>query len=367
MATSISPFPSAPLAGATPFEDPVPALREASRKLVREWGFLRSTLAPFPLSPGAIHCLIDIGDCGRRAFPELCAALKVTPTQLSHTLSELLSSDIIRRDHHPGGQEKQIGAGHDEIYSLTAAGRKTLDQINAYAQAQVTSALAAVPPGAGANITAAFQAYAAALEKSRPPEAILTPDLTPAATPALPLAPVVAIIPGYRPGVLARTLEMHLDFYYPKNGWGREFEVSLSNGLGDLLKRLDKPVNQVWSAVVSTPAQDPRVSPVERVVGVVYVDGECFGVEGVARLRAFIVDGSTRGLGVGKKLLGAAMEFVKEVGFRECHLSTLRSLTVARRLYESVGFEEAGEVWFEEFGKGVMELKYVWRRPAELE
>jgi hypothetical protein len=32
-----------------------------------------------------------------------------------------------------------------------------------------------------------------------------------------------------------------------------------------------------------------------------------------------------------------------------------------------VGFEEAGEVWFEEFGKGVMELKYVWRRPAELE
>jgi RimJ/RimL family protein N-acetyltransferase len=42
-------------------------------------------------------------------------------------------------------------------------------------------------------------------------------------------------------------------------------------------------------------------------------------------------------------------------------------LTVARRLYESVGFEEAGEVWFEEFGKGVMELKYVWRRPAELE
>jgi DNA-binding HxlR family transcriptional regulator len=199
MATSISPFPSAPLAGATPFEDPVPALREASRKLVREWGFLRSTLAPFPLSPGAIHCLIDIGDYGRRAFPDLCAALKVTPTQLSHTLSELLSNDIIRRDHHPEGQEKQV-------YSLTAAGMKTLDEINAYAQAQVTSALAAAPPGAGADITAAFQAYAAALEQSRPTEAILTPDHTPAATPAPPHPPAVANFPGYRSGILARTL-----------------------------------------------------------------------------------------------------------------------------------------------------------------
>lgn len=356
MATSISSPRSTPFAGTGPSEDPVPLLRETSRKLVREWGFLRSTFSPFPLSPAAVHCLIEIGDYGRRAFPDLSAALKVTPTQLSRILSELVSSGTIKKDHHPAGQERQTAAGHEENYSLTPAGAKTLDDINAHAQLHVTNALAATPPGASADITAAFQAYAAALERSRPyqPEGPHGP----------PLPPAVAIVPGYRVGILARTLEMHLDYYYPRNEWAREFEAALSTGLGDLLKRLDKPVNQVWSAVMTVPSENPHVPPVERIVGVVYIDGESSGKEGVARLRAFIVDESTRGQGVGKKLMGAAMAFVRDTRFRECHLSTLRSLTTARRLYESEGFEEVGEVWFEEFGKGVMELRYVWRRPA---
>ncbi|KAK4154040.1 hypothetical protein C8A00DRAFT_14801, partial [Chaetomidium leptoderma] len=174
--------------------------------------------------------------------------------------------------------------------------------------------------------------------------------------------PAITIVPGYRPGILARTLEMHLDYYYPRTGWAREFEAALSIGLGDLLNRLDKPVNQVWSAILTTPAPDPQTPAVERMVGVVYIDGESSGKAGVARLRAFIVDGSARGLGVGNKLFAAAMEFVRRTGFRECELSTLRDLTVARGLYEREGFQETGETWFEGFGKGVMELGYVWRR-----
>ncbi|KAL1841505.1 hypothetical protein VTJ49DRAFT_6996 [Mycothermus thermophilus] len=214
-----------------------------------------------------------------------------------------------------------------------------------------------------------------------PIEAPPTPAIMP-----IPRADAITIAPGYRPGILARTLEMHLDYYYPRNGWGRQFEAVLSTGMGDLLKRLDRPVNQVWSAVLSAPApvqtpaptENPTPLPApagegplpataaalaERIVGVVYIDGECTGEDGVARLRCFIVDESVRGTGVGRKLLNEAMEFVKRVGFRECRLSTMRSLAAARRLYESVGFVEAGEEWFEEFGKGAWEMKYVWRRP----
>ncbi|SPQ18900.1 b625c5f3-254b-4ea6-aa3d-ce0a1fce5bb8 [Thermothielavioides terrestris] len=178
--------------------------------------------------------------------------------------------------------------------------------------------------------------------------------------------PTVSIVPGYRPGILARTLQMHLDYYYPTERWGREFEAVLSTTLGDLLARLDKPVNQVWSAVMATPGLDPEASPAEHIVGVVYVDGECSGKEGVARLRCFIVDGQARGLGIGAKLLSAAMEFVRRSGFRECQLTTMRKLTAARRLYEREGFKEAGETWFEGFGKGVMELKYVWHPRHEV-
>jgi ribosomal protein S18 acetylase RimI-like enzyme len=196
----------------------------------------------------------------------------------------------------------------------------------------------------------------------------------------------IIITPGYRPGILARTLEMHLDYYYQLCGWGRQFEAVLSQGMGDLLARLGRPVNQVWSAVLTSPAPLPTPTPGPgpgpdqittppptgatpytalpaegKIVGVVYIDGECIGEQGVARLRCFIVDESVRGMGVGRKLLDSAMEFVRHVGFREVRLSTMRSLAAARRLYESYGFVAAGEEWFEEFGNGVWEMKYVWR------
>ena len=370
MATSVSPFP-APFAATRPLgNDPVLSLREASRKLVREWGFLRPTPIPFPLSPAAVHCMIEIGDYGRRCFSDLCAELKVPPTQLSRTLTELISRGIAQREPNPTSQEGQVTAGHEHTYTLTPTGVSALAEINAHAQDQVTKALAAAPPGAGANITAAFQAYADALKRSRPSQVDITPDITPTATPEPPQPsqpPTVSIVAGYRPGILARTLKMHLAFYYPREGWGRKFESVLSVVLGDLLDRLDRPVNQVWSAVVTTPAQHPGGPPVERTVGVVYIDGEAYpGEEGVAKVRAFIVDESTRGLGVGKQLVAAAMQFVREAGFRECRLATQRCLRAARRLYERAGFKEAGEVWFEGFGNGTMELRYVWSRADEL-
>ncbi len=364
METPIAPLQPATLAAKPQMaDDPVPSLREASRKLVREWGFLQPTMNHFPLSPAAVHCLIEIGDYGRRAFPDLCAELNVTPTRLTHTLDELASCGAVQTTSRTTTPEGPTNVHNGEVYSLTPAGETTLREINAYAQAQVTTALAAAPPGAGANITAAFEAYAAALGRSRPNWAVPTPDITPAATPDPPLPATVDIVAGYRPGILARTLEMHMDYYYPRYEWAREFEAELSADLAGLLRRLDKPVNQVWSAVLKTPGRSPQEPPVEKVVGMVYIDGEYGAGESMARLRAFIVDESTRGFGVGKRLLGAAMDFVKETGFRECELTTLESLTVARRMYEREGFREHSQQWYEGFGKGIMQITYFWRRP----
>ncbi|GAB1311142.1 hypothetical protein MFIFM68171_01352 [Madurella fahalii] len=370
MATSKPALSLATALEAGPAEDVVSPLRDASRKLVRQWEFLRPTPSGFTLSPAAMHCLIEIGDHGRHGFPELCGELNLTPSQLGCTLMELISSGNVKRESHPTGNSlRATTQQEEERYFLTPVGTKTLDEINTYAQKQVTLALAATPLGtAAADITAAFRAYAAALERTRLVETNPTPARTPEPTTSspLPLPPpqrTVTIVPGYRPGILGRTLEMHLDYYPPITGWGREFEASLAKDIGDLLTRLDRPANQVWSAVLATPSErDPQVPPVERIIGVVYVDGECVGEEGVARLRCFIVDDSTRGLGAGGKLLAAAMGFVREMGFRECQLSMIPSATVAKKMYEKVGFKEAGGRWVDAFGKGFMSMDFVWRR-----
>ncbi|KAK4143271.1 uncharacterized protein C8A04DRAFT_12528 [Dichotomopilus funicola] len=367
MATSVTPLSADPPAGPAPVRDPILQLREASRKLVREWGFLRPTPVPFPLSPAAVHCLIEIGDYGWRAFPDLCTELNVSPAQASRMLVELVSAGLVRRE-----RQGSSAARNDETYVLTASGEKTLAEINTYARDQVAKALAAAPPGVSAvDFTKAFQAYGAALERSRPVGDTPTPDLTPSATPEvpsslLPAPPTVSLVTGYRPGLLARSLEMNVEYYYPRNGWGRKFEVVLSASLGDVLDRLGNPVNQVWSAVTTTPSSEPGAPPQERTVGTIYVDGECPGRPNVARLRGFIVDGSARGLGVGKKLLDAAMKFIKDGGFTECFLTTQASLTVARKLYEREGFVNVKEDWYEGFGPGTQQVTYVWHRPRDL-
>ncbi|KAK3945278.1 acyl-CoA N-acyltransferase [Diplogelasinospora grovesii] len=208
----------------------------------------------------------------------------------------------------------------------------------------------------------------------------LTPESNPPST--TPVTAPVTIVRGYRPDVLGRCLEMHLDYYSKAKGWGCAFEAGLAGTLSNLLTRLDKPINEVWSAVQYNPALQ-----MERIVGVIFVDGEYLpssqgggrvpaqggeqqggkgelsekGGERAAHLRAFIVDESARGLGVGRKLLHAAMEFVRdEVGFSECHLFTMRSLSQARGMYEKQGFREVGEEWTDRYGNGTVVIEYVW-------
>lgn len=173
------------------------------------------------------------------------------------------------------------------------------------------------------------------------------------------------IVTGYIPGLLGRTLEMHSTYYWDLVQWGKEFESDLGTAIADLIKRLDRPVNQAWSVVRTISPQAPGRPAQERIEGVIYVDGECSGEEGVAKIRAFILDDSVRGLGLGRRLVTEAMRFVRESGFRECRLTTMRILAPAIRLYESEGFVETGEEWETNWGMGHMALHFTWSRERD--
>src|SRR3954452_10560345 len=82
----------------------IASLRSASRKLVREWGFLRSVFADSSLSPAAVHCLIEIGDMdtrdhnhdiSSRCTSRLATELRVSPPELQRILSELVDAGCI--------------------------------------------------------------------------------------------------------------------------------------------------------------------------------------------------------------------------------------------------------------------------------
>ncbi|RSL89778.1 hypothetical protein BHE90_007048 [Fusarium euwallaceae] len=176
--------------------------------------------------------------------------------------------------------------------------------------------------------------------------------------------PTITIEPGYRPGFLARCLEMHIAFYHPSVHWGLAFETSLAKDFAEIIERLEKnPRNQVWAAVESSaPDGNPGVFT-QRIVGTLLVDSESLKTTGAAQIRGFIVDERVRGLGIGKKLLAAAMEFIESNGFDKATLYTSDTQDTAVYLYKKVGFvvelDEEKIVW----EKPLRVLQLTWKRP----
>ena len=353
-------------------DDIIPSLRDASRRLVREWGFMGTTMAGSALPAPATHCLLEIGDRGVRTFAALRDVLLVSEAELAQTLSMLLASGDISGE--PGSEGP---AGPGARYAITPAGTVTLAAVNAFAQDQAAKALSTTSPVVRAKILDAFHLYAEALRQVRL-DAALTPDETPLSSPRphsppsaasavsaaavptpLPAPRNVRIVAGYRPGILGHTIQLHMDYYWRSDGWGAAFEAEFSAAMSGLMTRLDRPMNGAWSAVETT-AEGKEVT-----LGTIFVDGESRGEEGVASLRAFVLDESAHGLGLGRKLFDAAMEFVRRTGFRECRLNTMRSLTVARRMYERAGFQEVREYVHEKYGKPTMVMEYTWKRSVE--
>ncbi len=82
---------------------------------------------------------------------------------------------------------------------------------------------------------------------------------------------------------------------------------------------------------------------------VVELNGEVVGGGGVAplegadagtcELRKMYFLPKARGLGAGRKMLERCLSAAKEIGFTRCYLETLKGMTAARKLYESVGFK----------------------------
>ncbi|KAF2849726.1 acyl-CoA N-acyltransferase [Plenodomus tracheiphilus IPT5] len=60
----------------------------------------------------------------------------------------------------------------------------------------------------------------------------------------------------------------------------------------------------------------------------------------VCELKCLYLTPSSRGRGVAKMLLSAAVQRARELGYEEMLFHTIASMTAARRLYEGYGFEE---------------------------
>lgn len=317
-------------------------IRAASRQMVRELGFMQATLAATDYPPSAVHAILEIGAQGHMAASQLAQALGLEKSSVSRMVRKLVEA----------GELKEAADGEDgrvKQLALTAKGRHTLAAIEAFGRQQVTAALDRMQAPQQQAVSQGLALYARALQAHRQEEPMPQPQ--PVSVPAQ-----IQVLPGYRPGCLGRIVDMHARFYARHAGFGVFFESRVASGLAEFAGRLDKPCNQLWTALDG-----------DRIVGSVAIDGEDLGKhpeDRQAHLRWFILEDGLRGAGTGRQLLQQALAFCDQQAFEATQLWTFRGLDAARRLYESSGFTLAEEWPGQQWGETVIEQRFVRARPS---
>jgi RimJ/RimL family protein N-acetyltransferase len=151
---------------------------------------------------------------------------------------------------------------------------------------------------------------------------------------------------GYIPGAIGRVAELHGTYYYKHWGFDLFFESKVAIELSEFLRRFNESRDGFWVASIK-----------ERVIGSIAIDGTNHDSQG-AHLRWFIVAPENQGQGIGKRLIGEAVEFCRNKKYGRIYLWTFSGLDPARRLYERFGFKLCEQFEGNQWGRTVTEQKF---------
>ena len=300
-------------------------LRDFSRRLVRELGFMRTTLADSDLAPSAVHAIIEIGATPGINAKDLGNLLRLDKSNTSRQVAKLEASGLVRRT------TASNDARASEL-SLTEAGQRLRSKIDRFATDQVSSALRRIVPADQAALVRALALYADALAQDNSAKGAIEGEVS------------AQGVEGYQPGCIGDIASLHARFYAEHWGFGVFFETKVATELAAFASALPADGKALWRHVENG-----------RTLASLAIDGD--HETGVAHLRWFIVDDSLRGSGVGRRLMSEAMAFV-DARFRETYLWTFKGLDAARHLYESFGFALTEESEGEQWGSRVVEQRF---------
>ena len=145
------------------------------------------------------------------------------------------------------------------------------------------------------------------------------------------------------PGDLGYVAYLHGRLYAEESGYGFGFETYVMGGLYEFAKQYDPAKDRVWVCEHH-----------QKIVG--FLMG--FHRDDALQLRYFLLLPEYRGLGLGKKLMGHFIVFMKERETMRAYLWTTNEQETAISLYTSHGFRLTEEKESNLFGKPLTERRY---------
>jgi GNAT superfamily N-acetyltransferase len=153
----------------------------------------------------------------------------------------------------------------------------------------------------------------------------------------------ISIRHNLQPGDVGYITYMHGTLYAREKGWDHTFDAYVAIPLSEFA-RSQSSRERIWIT-----EKEGRI--LGSVAIVKFSEGE-------AQLRWLLLDPSIRGQGIGRRLVGEALDFCREAGYSSVFLWTVNTLMAAINLYQSFGFRKTQEQTHELWGDIVTEVKY---------
>jgi DNA-binding MarR family transcriptional regulator/GNAT superfamily N-acetyltransferase len=284
----------------------VAALRAFNRFYTRRIGVLDERLYGTPFTLPQTRVLWELAHHEGVTATELARLLDLDTGYLSRLLTALKARKLVRAQRSPADARQAM-------LSLTAAGRRAFEPMNAHSQAQTAALLSPLDEPSRRRLlqaTGTIESLLGAPRTDRPPYLLRAP----------------------RPGDMGWVVARHGAIYAQEYGWDITFEGLVARIVGHYVEHFDSQREACWIAerdgqnvgcVFLVQARDDKTGKPER---------------GVAQLRLLIVESAARGLGIGARLVAECERFARDVGYKRIKLWTQSSLTAARAIYAKAGY-----------------------------
>lgn len=283
----------------------VEGLRKASRQLVRELGFLvdRWDDGQQSLSHSQCHCLLELSYREELTGGELSEILQLDKSSTSRAVAGLVNDGLLKQ-----ARSSQLDDSRRRPMRLTRAGKRTVDRINARANAEVQNALSLLDPEERACVCSGLELYARSLARAR----------------------------------RLRGIEV------------RPIRSKDNAAMGTIIRNVMTEFGAVGKGYSIEDPEVSNMSKAYRIAGhafyVATEGGSILGGAGigpltggpqdVCELRKMYLGSAARGLGLGRRLLQTCLDRARQLGYKRCYLETLEHMLGARKLYERFGFRE---------------------------
>lgn len=291
------------------------AVRRFNRFYTREVGVLRKNFLDTPWSLAEMRVLFEIANGERVTAGDVGKALDLDAAYLSRMLKGFEKDGLLTR-------VRSKTDARVSFLALTAKGKKQFAAANERQLAQTTGMLAKLKPAERQRLVSAMAEIETLLgEPVKAERKIVLRD------PA--------------PGDLGWIIERHGVIYGEEYGWSGPFEGMCAGIVSDFSKNFDPKLEKCWVA---------EVDGVRAGCVMLVKDDPKAKRADVARIRLLLLEPFARGLGLGRKLAEACVNFSRAKGYRRVTLWTHQELTAARAIYARLGFVKTGEESHDDWG-----------------